>query len=114
MVGRGSGNRPNIHERQPPPERKPAMKVCLKPDNDLVQMAEWDRFSRDLIALVDRGFDDISIDFENVHYVNSSTIGTLVSAHQKQTKNGRRLSVTNLNDELRTLFSHMHLERLFT
>lgn len=89
------------------------MEVCLKPDNDLVQMEEWDRFSRDLLTLVDRGFEEIIVDFENVHNVNSSTLGTLVSARQRQNENDRQLTVTNLNDELQTLFSHMHLEKLF-
>ena len=53
------------------------------------------------------------IDFEHTGYIDSSGLGVLVSLSKKIREQGGELRLSNLNDDLRTLFELTKLDTLF-
>ena len=50
------------------------------------------------------------LDFTNVRYLNSMELGTLISLHKKAEAAGGRLTLFNLDDQLRELFAVTRLD----
>jgi anti-sigma B factor antagonist len=53
------------------------------------------------------------IDFANTGYIDSSGLGVLVSLSKKIREQGGELRLSNLNEDLRTLFELTKLDTLF-
>ena len=66
-----------------------------------------------LVELTDAHEKAIVVDLENVKYMDSSGIATLVEALQKIKKYGGRLWLTNLGDSVQSVFELSRLDRVF-
>ena len=62
---------------------------------------------------VERGERKFIIDFSRTGYIDSAGLGILVSVSKKVRESGGELRLTNLNDDLRTLFELTKLDVLF-
>ena len=62
---------------------------------------------------IDRGARAFIIDFAETGYVDSAGLGALVSLSKKIRESNGSLRLTNLNDDLRTLFELTRLDTLF-
>lgn len=80
------------------------MKVILKVD-DIRDLRDLDDFSAKLIKLVDSGFSEIEVDMKNVTHISSMALGSIVASHQKMASAGRKLVISNLNEEMKKLMA---------
>lgn len=63
---------------------------------------------------IDRGARHFVVDFANTGYIDSAGLGVLVSLSKKIRESDGTLRLTNLNEDLRTLFELTKLDTLFT
>jgi anti-sigma B factor antagonist len=56
---------------------------------------------------------DLLLDFGNVRYLTSTTLGTLVSLHKKLRARGRLLTISNLTPQVYEVFAVTRLDQLF-
>jgi anti-sigma B factor antagonist len=62
---------------------------------------------------LERGERKFLIDFSQTGYIDSSGLGVLVSLSKKIREQGGELRLSNLNDDLKTLFELTKLDTLF-
>src|SRR5689334_11009127 len=63
---------------------------------------------------IDRGARHFVIDFADTGYIDSAGLGVLVSLSKKIRESDGTLRLTNLNEDLRSLFELTKLDTLFT
>jgi len=63
---------------------------------------------------IDRGARHFIIDFADTGYIDSAGLGALVSLSKRIRESDGTLRLTNLNEDLRTLFELTKLDTLFT
>ena len=63
---------------------------------------------------IDRGARHFTIDFADTGYIDSAGLGALVSLSKRIRESDGTLRLTNLNEDLRTLFELTKLDTLFT
>jgi anti-sigma B factor antagonist len=69
---------------------------------------------REAVAFeIDRGARSFVIDFSETGYIDSAGLGALVSLSKKIRESSGSLRLTNLNEDLRTLFELTRLDTLF-
>ena len=56
----------------------------------------------------------VVLNFSDVRYVDSGSLGVLIETHKLATKHGGNVVLTNLTKELRGLISIMKLDAVFT
>ena len=66
-----------------------------------------------VVSEIDRGVRSFVIDFAEAGYVDSAGLGALVSLSKKIREASGSLRLTNLNEDLRTLFELTRLDTLF-
>jgi anti-sigma B factor antagonist len=62
---------------------------------------------------IERGERKFLVDFSQTGYIDSSGLGVLVSLSKKIREHGGELRLTNLNEDLKTLFELTKLDTLF-
>lgn len=67
----------------------------------------------DILELLESGARKFLIDFRDTAYIDSSGLGVLVSLSKKIRERGGELRLSNLNEDLRTLFELTKLDTLF-
>ena len=67
----------------------------------------------DVLKLLDGGARKFLIDFNDTAYIDSSGLGVLVSLSKKIREKGGEMRLSNLNEDLRTLFELTKLDTLF-
>ncbi len=67
----------------------------------------------DVLKLLDAGSRKFLIDFRDTAYIDSSGLGVLVSLSKKIREKGGEIRLSNLNEDLRTLFELTKLDTLF-
>jgi anti-sigma B factor antagonist len=67
-----------------------------------------------VVSEIERGSRAFVIDFTDTGYVDSAGLGALVSLSKKIREASGSLRLTNLNDDLRTLFELTRLDTLFS
>ena len=67
----------------------------------------------DVLKLLESGSRKFLIDFKDTAYIDSSGLGVLVGLSKKIREKGGELRLSNLNEDLRTLFELTKLETLF-
>jgi anti-sigma B factor antagonist len=67
----------------------------------------------EVIGLIDAGSRKFLIDFKDTAYIDSSGLGVLVSLSKKIREKGGEMRLSNLNEDLRTLFELTKLDTLF-
>jgi anti-sigma B factor antagonist len=66
-----------------------------------------------VLKLLDGGSRKYLIDFRDTAYIDSSGLGVLVSLSKKIREKGGEMRLSNLNEDLRTLFELTKLDTLF-
>jgi anti-anti-sigma factor len=77
------------------------MKIVLTIEGSISGLKGWDEFAEKLTGLVDAGYSEIVVDFCNVGQISSLALGTILASHSKMLAAGRKLVITNLNDEIK-------------
>ncbi len=67
----------------------------------------------DVLRLLSTGARKFLIDFRDTAYIDSSGLGVLVSLSKKIRERGGEMRLSNLNEDLRTLFELTKLDTLF-
>ncbi len=67
----------------------------------------------DVLKLLESGARKFLIDFRDTAYIDSSGLGVLVSLSKKIREKGGEMRLSNLNEDLRTLFELTKLDTLF-
>jgi len=67
-----------------------------------------------MLAIVAEGVEELVIDLTDVHMVDSSGIGLLISAHNSLRKAGGRLAVIHASAEILELFQTMRMHQHFS
>lgn len=67
----------------------------------------------DVLKLLASGARKFLIDFRDTAYIDSSGLGVLVSLSKKIREKGGEMRLSNLNEDLRTLFELTKLDTLF-
>ena len=67
-----------------------------------------------VVSEIERGTRSFVIDFSEAGYVDSAGLGALVSLSKKIRESSGSLRLTNLNEDLRTLFELTRLDTLFS
>ena len=67
-----------------------------------------------VVPEIDRGARHFVIDFADTGYIDSAGLGVLVSLSKKIRESEGTLRLTNLNEDIRTLFELTKLDTLFT
>jgi anti-sigma B factor antagonist len=72
------------------------------------------RIRDELLALAEEPGDaDLFLDFANVEYLTSTTLGALISLQKKLRVRGRRLTVGNVSPQVQEVFAVTKLDRFF-
>jgi anti-sigma B factor antagonist len=66
-----------------------------------------------VLQMLDDGSRKFLIDFSDTAYIDSSGLGVLVSLSKKIREKGGEMRLSNLNEDLRTLFELTKLDTLF-
>ncbi|MGF1604214.1 MAG: STAS domain-containing protein [Thermosynechococcaceae cyanobacterium] len=64
-------------------------------------------------AAMESGAETILIDFQDVTFMNSSAIGALVATLKAVKSQGKKLSISSLNPQLKMIFELTRMEDLF-
>ena len=88
------------------------MKLALK--GDVADIETWDEFSRDLVAAVDSGVEKLVLDLERVTYLNSSALGTIVSAQKRMSEREVEMILVNVSKKLLQFFELYNLTEILT
>jgi anti-sigma B factor antagonist len=67
----------------------------------------------DVLKLLESGVRKFLIDFKDTAYIDSSGLGVLVSLSKKIREKGGEMRLSDLNEDLRTLFELTKLDTLF-
>ena len=76
------------------------METRLAINGDVTDVESWDEFSQELTAAVDAGVDKLVLDMERVTYLNSSALGSIVSAQKKITDREGQMVLVNVSKKL--------------
>ncbi|MBD2493780.1 STAS domain-containing protein [Nostoc sp. FACHB-280] len=68
---------------------------------------------REVSNLLDNGADMLLIDLKEVHFIDSSGLGSLVSAAQMVRTANAKLFVCSVSDQVRMLFELTKIDRVF-
>ncbi len=66
-----------------------------------------------LIALLDEGASNITLDLSGLDYVDSSGLGVLISIHKRCLQKGGRMTTTGLRGMVEELFKLTRLDLVF-
>jgi len=88
------------------------MKLALK--GDVADIETWDEFSQDLVAAVDSGVEKLVLDMERVTYLNSSALGTIVSAQKRMSEREGEMILVNVSKKLLQFFELYNLTEILT
>ena len=82
----------------------------IKPgENVVASMAQ--EFRKELLSLLEGGIKELIIDLTGVTMIDSIGIGVLVAAHNSISKSGGKLAVTNVSENICSLFKTMRLDQ---
>ncbi|MBN2807957.1 MAG: STAS domain-containing protein [Deltaproteobacteria bacterium] len=88
------------------------MRLALK--GDVANIETWDEFSRELTAATDAGVGKLVLDMERVTYLNSSALGSIVSAQRKVTERKGEMVLVNVSKKLLQFFELYNLTEILT
>ncbi len=87
-------------------------KLALK--GDVANIETWDEFSQDLTAAIDGGTKKLVLDMEKVTYLNSSALGSIVSAQRKMGEREGEMVLVNVSKKLLQFFELYNLTEILT
>jgi anti-sigma B factor antagonist len=87
--------------------------VLLEPKGSLIGGKETDELKESLNKLLSDGHKKVVIDLGKVDYLNSTALGTLVSAHTSYSKQGGQVKLCNVNKNIKNIFVITKLTLVF-
>ena len=90
------------------------METRLAIKGDVADVESWDEFSRELTSAIDAGAVRLVLDMERVTYLNSSALGSIVSAQRKVTDREGRMVLVNVSKKLLQFFELYNLTEILT
>jgi anti-sigma B factor antagonist len=66
-----------------------------------------------LIALLEEGISNLTLDLSSLDYVDSSGLGVLISIHKRCLQKGGRMTITGLRGMVEELFKLTRLDLVF-
>ena len=88
------------------------METRLAIKGDVADVESWDEFSRELTSAIDAGAVRLVLDMERVTYLNSSALGSIVSAQRKVTDREGRMVLVNVSKKLLQFFELYNLTEI--
>ncbi len=90
------------------------METRLALKGDVANIETWDDFSQELTAAVDGGANRLVLDMERVTYLNSSALGSIVSAQRKMSEREAEMVLVNVSKKLLQFFELYNLTEILT
>ena len=90
------------------------METRLALKGDVANVETWDDFSQELTAAVDGGANRLVLDMERVTYLNSSALGSIVSAQRKMSEREAEMVLVNVSKKLLQFFELYNLTEILT
>ena len=90
------------------------MEIRLALKGDVTSVETWDEFSNDLMAAIDAGAAKLVLDMERVTYLNSSALGSIVSAQRKVADREGQMVLVNVSKKLLQFFELYNLTEILT
>ena len=88
------------------------METRLAIKGDVADVESWDSFSQELTAAVDAGVARLVLDMERVTYLNSSALGSIVSAQRKVADREGQMVLVNVSKKLLQFFELYNLTEI--
>ncbi len=88
------------------------METRLALKGDVANVETWDDFSQELTAAVDGGAGRLVLDMERVTYLNSSALGSIVSAQRKMSEREAEMVLVNVSKKLLQFFELYNLTEI--
>jgi anti-sigma B factor antagonist len=89
-------------------------KVVVRPDGDSIVAASIPELRSKMRGIVEEGVRELVVDLTDVHMVDSSGIGLLISAYNSLRKVGGQLAVIHASAEILDLFQTMRVHQHFS
>lgn len=90
------------------------METRLALKGDVANVETWDDFSQELTAAVDGGAGKLVLDMERVTYLNSSALGSIVSAQRRMSEREGEMVLVNVSKKLLQFFELYNLTEILT
>ena len=90
------------------------METRLALKGDVTNVETWDEFSQELTVAIEAGVDKLVLDMERVTYLNSSALGSIVSAQRKVTDREGELVLVNVSKKLLQFLELYNLTEILT
>ncbi len=87
--------------------------IIVYPDYDITT-STCDQLRDELLKSFQDGIHHITIDFKKVNIIDSTGLSVLISAHNSLKKDGERLKLVNVSDNILKLLSITRLDKHFT
>ena len=87
--------------------------TLLEPKGSLIGGKETDELKQSLAKLLTEGQKKVVVDLGKVDYLNSTALGTFVSAHTSYAKQGARIKLCNVNKNIKNIFVITKLTLVF-
>jgi len=87
--------------------------VCVVSVEGQLIVGNRQELKQKVLDEIERGDRKFLVDFSQTGYIDSSGLGVLVSLSKKIREHGGELRLTNLNEDLKTLFELTKLDTLF-
>ena len=87
--------------------------ILLEPKGSLIGGKETDELKESLTKLLNDGHRKVVVDLGKVDYLNSTALGTLVSAHTSYSKHGAKIKLCNVNKNIKNIFVITKLTLVF-
>jgi anti-sigma B factor antagonist len=87
--------------------------VCVVSVEGQLIVGNRQELKQKVLDEIERGERKFLVDFIQTGYIDSSGLGVLVSLSKKIREHGGELRLTNLNEDLKTLFELTKLDTLF-
>ena len=85
-------------------------KITIRPNDNIVASMSHE-FREELLSLIGEEGKGLIVDMKDVLIIDSVGIGILVAAHNSLSKNGGKLTVINLSEDIYRLFQTMRLDQ---
>ena len=83
----------------------------------VVRLADDPQLTEDLVALdhaIQHGATDAVLDFDGVHYINSSNLAKILKLRKRMISDGSRLMLSSVNDQIWSALLVTGLDKLFS
>lgn len=89
-----------------------AKKSTVRPGKDIVASMAGE-LKKKLLTAVEKGAEELVVDFKGVGMVDSVGLGIIIAAHNSIQKAGGKLRVINVSEDIHGLFKAMRLDKHF-